>query len=104
MTNMRCIVVDDEAPGRDLIKVCMAQDAELEFCGEAEEADSAIGLIEKIHPDLVFLDVQMPEIDGLELLRVLAVEQIEVPLIIFVTAYDKYALRAFEECAVDFLL
>jgi two-component system LytT family response regulator len=82
----------------------MALDEDLELVGEAAEADAAVSLIENARPDLVFLDIQMPEINGLELLRVLESEQIPVPLVIFVTAYDRYALRAFEENAVDYLL
>jgi two-component system LytT family response regulator len=101
---IRCVIVDDESLARQLVRTCMALDPHLELVGEAAEADAAVSLIEATHPDLLFLDIQMPEINGLELLRVLESEQIPIPLVIFVTAYDRYALRAFEESAVDYLL
>lgn len=104
MFKVRCVIVDDEVLAQQMLEICIASDAELELVGKVSDADSAVGLIEATRPDLLFLDVQMPEISGLELLEVLRSEGLNIPAIIFVTAYDKYAINAFEESAVDYLL
>ena len=102
MSRIRCAVVDDESLSRDLLRRFIADDPDLELAGEAATASEALGLIAAAKPDLLFLDVQMPEMSGFDLLDAMPLE--EIPLTIFVTAYDSYALRAFEVHALDYLL
>lgn len=99
---LRALVVDDEPLAREGLRLLLAADAEVECLGEAQDGRQAAALIRRLRPDLVFLDVQMPEVDGFATLRLLPAT--EWPAIIFVTAYDRYALRAFEVHAVDYLL
>jgi len=99
-----CLIVDDEPLARDAIRACIAADPDLEIVGEAVDGAEALSLIERHQPSLVFLDVQMPEIGGFDVLQVLEARRVVTPLIIFVTAYDEYALRAFEAQALDYLL
>lgn len=99
---IRALIVDDEAPARKKIKIFLRNDPEIEIAGECANGAQAIADIQKLRPDLVFLDVQMPEPDGFGVLRALAQEQ--MPVIIFVTAHDQYALQAFEAHALDYLL
>ena len=97
---LRTLVIDDEGPARERIKRLLAEVAEIELVGEAEDGRQAVEKIEQYHPDLVFLDVQMPGLDGFEV-----IESLDwLPRVIFVTAYDEYALRAFEVNALDYLL
>ncbi len=99
---IRVLVVDDEPLAREGIRLLLRGDAEVEVVGEAGSGTGAIQAITALRPDLVFLDVQMPERGGFEVLAALPPE--EVPAVIFVTAYDRYALRAFEVHALDYLL
>jgi len=101
---IRCLIVDDEPLAREAIRSCIALDPMLEIVGEAGDGHDAIRAIEDLQPDLLFLDVQMPEVDGFEVLQDLMSRGISLPLTIFVTAYDSYALRAFEAHALDYLL
>jgi two-component system, LytTR family, response regulator len=103
-TAIRCMIVDDEPLAREAIRSCIALDPTLEIVGEAGDGQDAIRAIEDLRPDLLFLDVQMPEVDGFEVLQELMSKSIKLPLTIFVTAYDSYALRAFEAHALDYLL
>jgi len=96
----KVIVVDDEAAGRSLIIEYLAFYPELILIAEANNGVDAVRLINEFKPDLIFLDVQMPGMNGFELLPHLE----EIPQIIFSTAYDKFALKAFEVHAVDYLL
>lgn len=96
----KVIIVDDEAAGRKLIKEYMIDFPELILIGEANNDVDAVKIINEFKPDLVFLDVQMPGMNGFELLPHLE----ELPQIIFSTAYDQYALKAFEVHALDYLL
>ena len=99
---IRVLVVDDEPLARSgLTKLCR-QDPELELVGECADGRSALAAIEQVEPDLLLLDIQMPEMDGFEVLR--AVGPDRMPQVIFVTAYDQFALRAFEVHALDYLL
>jgi two-component system, LytTR family, response regulator len=99
---MRILIVDDERRARDrLIKLLHTMEG-IEICAQAGDGVEALEAIEKEKPDVVLLDVQMPQLDGFEVIRELRGRQI--PLIIFVTAYDQYALRAFEVSATDYLL
>jgi len=96
----RCVVVDDEKPARDRVKRLLAEHADIVCVGEAADADSAVRLIDRLAPDLCFLDVQMPEGDGFSVLKRVA----RTPAVIFCTAYDEYAVRAFEVHSLDYLL
>jgi DNA-binding LytR/AlgR family response regulator len=97
---LRTLIVDDEAPARDRLKRFLSQNEAIELIGEAEDGESAVEMIEQRNPDLVLLDIQMPELDGFGVIKMLA----RPPLIIFVTAYDQYAIQAFEVNALDYLL
>jgi two-component system LytT family response regulator len=87
---------------RELIKESLAGEEEFEIVGECGDGEEAIGAIKTLKPDLVFLDVQMPEVSGFEVIEHTGIEQ--MPIVIFITAYDEFALRAFEVCALDYLL
>ena len=100
MDKIRALIVDDEPLAREMIVDMLVGDAEVEILGECGDGLAAVAAIEDHRPDLVFLDVQMPELDGFGVLE--AIEQ--TPVIVFVTAYDQYALRAFEVHALDYLL
>ncbi|MFZ0818886.1 MAG: LytTR family DNA-binding domain-containing protein [Candidatus Acidiferrales bacterium] len=99
---IRTLIVDDEPLGRERIRTLLGGDEEIEVVGECGDGRQAILAIEKFKPDLVFLDVQMPELDGFAVLDMIASGQ--MPFIIFVTAYDRYAVQAFEVHALDYLL
>jgi two-component system, LytTR family, response regulator len=99
---IRAVIVDDEPLGRTLIREMLRGDPEIEVVGECSSGSEAIKSIGDLHPALVFLDVQMPEIDGFAVLA--ALDAARLPMIVFVTAYDQYAVRAFEVHAVDYLL
>src|ERR1700689_546553 len=99
---MRVLVVDDEALARRNVTVLLGRDPDIGSVTECESGVDAIGEIRKSKPHLVFLDVQMPECDGFDMLEILGSES--PPTIIFVTAYDEYALRAFDAGALDYLL
>jgi two-component system LytT family response regulator len=99
---MRVLVVDDEPLARKRIKRMLAADEEVEIVGDCANGHEAVAMIRDREPDLVFLDIQMPELDGFGVLERIAPQRL--PLIIFVTAYDQYALKAFEFYALDYLL
>ena len=99
---IRTLIVDDEPLGRERIRALLASDPEIEVIGECADGRQAITAIEQRNPDLVFLDVQMPEVDGFSVLEAICSEC--MPVIIFVTAYDRYAVQAFEVHALDYLL
>jgi two-component system LytT family response regulator len=101
MKKLVVLIVDDEPLAREGIRLLL-QEEEAEIAGEAASGKEALKQISQFKPDLVYLDVQMPEMDGFEVLNALSPE--EMPYIIFVTAYDQYALRAFEVNAIDYLL
>ncbi len=96
----RCVVVDDEKPARDRVKRLLAAHPDFRIVGEAADAETAVRLIDETTPDLCFLDVQMPEGTGFDVL-----ERVKhVPHVVFVTAYDRYAVPAFEVRSIDYLL
>jgi len=99
---IRALIVDDEPLARRKIRRMLAHDPEVEILGDCANGREAIAAITTNHPNLVFLDVQMPEIDGFDVLE--SIPPAEMPFVIFVTAYDQYALRAFEVSAVDYLV
>ncbi len=100
MKTIKVIIIDDERPARDEVKRLLADYPEFEIIAEAKNADEAKELIELNRPDLIFLDIQMPEKSGFELLELLE----HVPWVIFTTAYDQYAVKAFEVSALDYLM
>src|ERR1700693_2186243 len=99
---MRTLIVDDERLSRKRIRDLLAEEGNCELIGESANGIEAIDVIRREKPDLVFLDVQMPQMDGFQVLE--AVSDMRLPAVIFVTAYDHYALRAFEVHALDYLL
>lgn len=99
---IRAMIVDDEPPARRNLRALLKRDPEIELVRECGNGREAVAAIRALAPDLVFLDVQMPELDGFAVLDRLAGQPL--PVIIFVTAYDQYALKAFEVSALDYLL
>jgi two-component system, LytTR family, response regulator len=102
VSELTCIVVDDEPLARDLLRGMLESYPEVELVAECSDGRAALKAIRKLGPDLVFLDVEMPKMDGFDLIQELDPET--MPAIVFVTAYDRYALRAFEIHALDYLL
>ena len=100
MEKIKILIIDDEAPAREIIKHYLQEVDDAEIIGECADGFSGLKSISLMKPDLVFLDIQMPRLTGIELVEVLT----EKPEIIFSTAYDQYALRAFELNAVDYLM
>jgi two-component system, LytTR family, response regulator len=99
---IRTLVVDDEPLARRNIRLLLKDDADVEIVGEAGSGEAALELIRKHSPDLIFLDIQMPEMDGFDVLE--RIEAASMPVVVFVTAFDRYALKAFEFHALDYLL
>jgi two-component system LytT family response regulator len=99
---IRTLIVDDMSLARERLKHALAADAEIEVVGEAANGREAVGAIWSLTPDLVFLDVQMPQMDGFEVVEEIGDER--MPAVVFVTAFDEFALRAFEVNALDYLL
>jgi two-component system, LytTR family, response regulator len=102
MDRIRTLIVDDEPLARQGLRVVLLKEPEIEVVDEAGDGLEALEKIRNIRPDLVFLDIQMPELNGFEVLDSLAAD--EMPLVVFVTAYDQYALNAFQVHALDYLL
>src|SRR5262249_8320665 len=102
MTTLRVLIVDDEMVARRRIRRLLATEADVTIVGDCEDGASALAAIAAEKPDIAFLDVQMPELDGFDVVRSIAVA--ELPAIVFVTAYDQYALQAFDVHAIDYLL
>jgi two-component system, LytTR family, response regulator len=100
--NIRALIVDDEALARGRLRKLLAQAPDLEILGECSNGPEAITFIRAQRPDLVFLDVQMPEVSGFDVLRALPEET--WPAVVFVTAHDQHAIEAFEVHALDYLL
>ncbi len=99
---IRALVVDDEPLARRGICLRLTRHMDVTVVGESSTGEEAIGAIESLAPDLVFLDVHMPGIDGFDVVQ--RVGAARMPLVIFVTAFDEHALRAFEVHALDYLL
>ena len=96
------LVADDELPARQRLMDLLRRDEQVAAVSEAADGETAAEMIEKENPDLMFLDVQMPELDGLGVIDAIGAAQ--MPLTVFVTAYDQHAIRAFEANALDYLL
>lgn len=99
---IRTIIIDDEAEAREGLKNLLGKDDDIDLVGECKNGLEAIQHINALKPELVFLDIQMPKINGFEVLNSLVEERL--PQIVFVTAYDQYALQAFDMHAIDYLL
>lgn len=99
---IRVLVADDEAPARQRLMDLLRRDLQVETVAEAADGEAAVEAIERQRPGLVFLDVQMPELDGLGVIEAIGVAR--MPLTVFVTAFDEHAIRAFDANALDYLL
>jgi two-component system LytT family response regulator len=99
---IKTLIVDDEELARERLRTLLTSEPEIELLGEAADGQSALEAIERFKPQLVFLDVQMPELTGFEVLE--SLPEKERPNVVFVTAHDKFALRAFDVHAIDYLL
>ena len=99
---IKALIVDDEALARNRIREMLKKDSEIQLVGECANGREALEVIRERAPHLLFLDVQMPEMDGFTMLKALPREQ--MPTVVFVTAFDQYALRAFEVYALDYIL
>ncbi|MFI5183641.1 MAG: LytR/AlgR family response regulator transcription factor [Vicinamibacteria bacterium] len=99
---IRTLIVDDEPLARERVRALLAEEADVEIVGECGDGVEAVDAVVREAPDLVFLDVQIPEIDGFGVIERVGVDK--MPVVVFVTAYDQYALQAFEVHAVDYLL
>jgi two-component system LytT family response regulator len=99
---LRVLIIDDEALARERVKTLLREHPDVEIAGECADAEQALVAIDREAPDLIFLDVQMPETTGLELLREIGADRL--PLVVFITAFDEHALEAFRLNAVQYLL
>jgi two-component system LytT family response regulator len=99
---IRTLIVDDMKLARERLKLALADDPNIDIVGEAVNGREAISAIKNLRPELVFLDVQMPQMSGFEVVETVGVEQ--MPMVVFVTAFDEFALKAFETGALDYLL
>lgn len=99
---LKAIIIDDEQPAREELASLLAHEADIQVIAECGNALEAIPTINRLQPDVIFLDIQMPKVSGLELVAMLDPDTL--PYVVFVTAYDEYAIRAFEEHAFDYLL
>jgi two-component system LytT family response regulator len=100
MNDLRAVIVDDEPLARSLLREYLAEHPDVEVVAECANGIEAVKAVAELTPDLLFLDIQMPRLDGFEVLELLGRDQ----PVVFITAYDQYALRAFEVHAVDYLL
>jgi two-component system LytT family response regulator len=102
---IRTLIVDDEPLARQRVRLLLDEEPDVEVIAECKDGFEAVDQIQATKPDLFFLDVQMPDMDGFEVLRrILQSDKCEMPVVIFTTAYDQHALRAFEVHALDYLL
>ena len=102
MEKVRTLVVDDEPLARERVRSLLAERSDVEVVGEASDGQQAIALIESAEPELILLDIQMPEVDGFDVIQAIGTEK--MPVVIFITAYDQFAIRAFDAHALDYLL
>lgn len=99
---IRTIIVDDEPPARENLRILLGPEEDIDLVAECGSGEDAVRAIERLDPDLIFLDVQMPGIDGFDVIETVGPSR--MPTTVFVTAYDRFALRAFEVRALDYLL
>ncbi|HUO82443.1 MAG TPA: LytTR family DNA-binding domain-containing protein [Gammaproteobacteria bacterium] len=99
---MRALIVDDEKLARRGLELRLAPEPDIEICGQCANGRDAVEAVRILKPDLLFLDIQMPGMDGFEVIA--ALQAAELPMVVFVTAFDEYAIKAFEARALDYLL
>ncbi|MFT7463317.1 MAG: two-component system LytT family response regulator [Pseudohongiellaceae bacterium] len=102
MAALRVVIADDEPMARSILRRLLAQESGVELVAECAHGQEALAALAEHHPEILFLDVQMPELDGFGVLAALQPE--DIPAVVFTTAYDRYALAAFDVAAVDYLL
>lgn len=102
MKTFKTIIIDDEPLARERIRTLLEKEEDFQVIAECENGKEAIDNIESLKPDLLFLDIQMPEVDGFDV--IMSLDMDVLPMVIFVTAYDQYAVKAFDIHAVDYLL
>jgi two-component system, LytTR family, response regulator len=100
--SLRVVIVDDEPLARERVRTFLAEETDVEIVAECADGAEAVNRIEQLHPDVLFLDVQMPRLNGFEVLEAIGPDA--MPVVIFTTAHDDHAIRAFEVSAVDYLL
>jgi len=100
--SLRVVIVDDEPLARERIRTFLADESDVEVVAECADGAEAVNRIEELRPDVLFLDVQMPRLNGFEVLE--AIDTATMPVVVFTTAHDEHAIRAFEVSAVDYLL
>src|ERR1700759_33487 len=101
-TPLRVLIVDDERPARDKLKILLSQEPDIKVISECGNGAAALTALNELKPDLLLLDIQLPDTDGFSLLKALHSEKL--PFVIFTTAYDQYAIKAFDAHALDYLL
>jgi two-component system, LytTR family, response regulator len=99
---IRALIVDDEPLARQRVRVLLRDEPDVEIIGECQDGAEAVDCIKRLNPDVLFLDIQMPEMDGFSLLKKLPAEKL--PVVVFITAFDQHAVRAFDAHALDYLL
>lgn len=99
---IRLLVADDEPLARARVRELVADDPDIEIVGECGNGVEAVAAIARLDPDLVLLDIHMPELDGLEVVRTVGVDR--MPVVVFITAHEQYASRAFDVRAIDYVL
>ena len=99
---LRTVVVDDEEPARAKLNILLGQESDIKIVAECETGAAAIAALKEAKPDLLLLDIKLPDMDGFSVLKALTPEQ--MPIVIFTTAYDQYAIKAFDAHALDYLL
>lgn len=99
---MKVLIIDDELPAREEIARQLSQEADIEILGQCSNAIEGISAINRLNPEVIFLDIQMPRVSGLEMLSMLDPDK--MPRVVFLTAYNEYALQAFDQNAFDYLL
>src|SRR5262245_21174577 len=97
---MKALLIDDEPLARSVVREYLASFPEIEIAGECNDGFEGVKMIQEVNPDLIFLDIQMPKINGFEMLELVD----QKPAVIFTTAFDEYAIKAFEANAIDYLL
>ena len=100
--SLRTVIVDDEKPAREKLSILLAPESDVKVVAQCENGSSAIAALKENRPDLLLLDISLPDMDGFAVLKALPAQ--ELPVVIFTTAYDQYAIRAFEAHALDYLL
>ena len=100
MNDVTAIIIDDEKPARELVKIFLKDYGQISLIAEAENGFEGAKIINSLRPDLIFLDIQMPKINGFEMLELLDYQ----PAVVFCTAFDDYAIKAFDHNAIDYLL